>query len=76
MITIQEIYQGLIGLKKKNGLYQIFRINCRNGEIEKYKSGLSDEDVEKIMDAEGMERIPYHLLVEEAKRLHRYLNHK
>lgn len=73
MITIQDVYKGLVGVKKKNGLCQVYRINCENGLIENYKSELSDADVNQLIDGENLEKVPYYILKQEAMQLQIYL---
>lgn len=73
MITVNNIYQNLIAVKKRKGLYQIEKINCKSGEIEIFASNLNETDLLEIERTQKFVRIPHYIFCEEAKCLKKYL---
>lgn len=74
MKTVQNIYGNLVGLRMINHKYEILKLNCENGEIEIYDSTLQKDEALEIITRMNYELIPYSVFVEEAKRLHKYLD--
>lgn len=74
MITVKDIYENIIYLKRRNHKYSIFKLNCSSGAIEIYRAGLDWDTVQDLIKQQGFVKIPYHLFREEAARLQKYLS--
>lgn len=72
-MRIEDIYKGLVSIKKKHNEYILYRYDVNTGAVKSYKKDSEKQNIEHFISENDLVRIPYSLFITEGKRLKRYL---